>query len=205
MRLVGFHDLQGRDAYQPVIEAHGDRFIAYIGLMGGTAHNALTGDTEFNGTLIVDVTDPAAPLLRHVLWAPKIYMVPRADGRLIIGGTVEERGFDETLTAGGVFSVLEAAWRAVPTIEELPIAEMWVGFRPTSRDDAPLLGPSPVEGLVLATGHHRNGFLLAPATAAAVSRYVLTGDLPAPARPFTLARFAAEPAPMPAARAAGGG
>jgi glycine oxidase len=118
--------------------------------------------------------------------------VPRAGGRLIVGATVEEKGFDERLTAGGIFSLLEAAWRAVPAIEELAIDEMWVGFRPTSRDDAPILGPTPVDGLLLATGHHRNGILLAPATAAAVSEYILKGDLPAPARPFTLARFAGE-------------
>ena len=134
--------------------------------------------------------DPDAPLLSHVLWAPGIYLVPRAGGWLIIGGTVEERGFDERLTAGGVFALLEAAWRAVPSIEELPIEDMWVGFRPTSRDDAPILGPTPVEGLFLATGHHRNGILLAPATAEALSRAILTGDLPDAARHFTIDRFA---------------
>ena len=129
-------------------------------------------------------------------------MVPREDGRLIVGGTVEERGFDESLTAGGVFSVLEAAWRAVPAIEELPIAEMWVGFRPTSRDDAPILGPGPIEGLYLATGHHRNGILLAPATADYVSRAILEGGVPEAIRGFTLARF--QQARKPSRQAAGG-
>ncbi len=150
--------------------------------------------------------DPRAPLLSHVLWAPGIYLVPRAEGSLIVGATVEEKGFDDRLTAGGIFALLEAAWRAVPAIEELAIEEMWVGFRPTSRDDAPILGPTPVDGLLLATGHHRNGILLAPATAEAVSRYILSGDLPAAARPFTLARFAGDldrPAPV-ATRATGG-
>jgi glycine oxidase len=79
----------------------------------------------------------------------------------------------------------------MPTIEELPIDEMWVGFRPGSRDDAPLLGPSPVEGLVLATGHHRNGILLTPVTAEAVSRSILTGEIEEAIRPFTIERFAA--------------
>ena len=100
---------------------------------------------------------PGKPLLRHVLWGPKGYLVPKADGRLIVGGTVEERGFDPELTAGGVLALLEAAWRALPSIEELPIDELWTGFRPTSRDDAPILGPTPIEGLFVATGHHRNG------------------------------------------------
>ena len=82
------------------------------------------------GQMLALRMDPAQPLLRHVLWAPKVYLVPRHDGRLLIGATVEERGFDPDLTAGGVLSLLEAAWRALPTIEELPIDEMWVGFRP---------------------------------------------------------------------------
>ena len=149
------------------------------------------------GQMLALAMDPAEPLLRHVLWAPKIYMVPRRDGRLIVGGTVEERGFDEHLTAGGVFSVLEAAWRALPAIEELPIAEMWVGFRPTSRDDAPILGPGPIEGLYLATGHHRNGILLAPATADYVSRAILEGGVPDAIRGFTLGRFQRPAAPEP--------
>ena len=158
------------------------------------------------GQALALAMDPGQPLVTHVVWAPGIYLVPRAEGSLIVGATVEEKGFDESLTAGGVFALLEAAWRAVPAIEELTIEDLWVGFRPTSRDDAPILGPTPVEGLLLATGHHRNGILLAPATAAAVSRCILSGDLPAPARPFTLARFADTPArPAPrVARAAGG-
>jgi glycine oxidase len=68
---------------------------------------------------------------------------------------------------------------------------MWVGFRPGSRDDAPLLGPSAVDGLVLATGHHRNGILLTPATADAISRFILRGELDAAIRPFAIDRFAA--------------
>ncbi|MFQ5773332.1 MAG: glycine oxidase ThiO [Kiloniellaceae bacterium] len=149
--------------------------------------------------------DPAAPLLTHVLWAPKCYMVPRNDGRLIVGATVEEKGFDESLTAGGLYEMLEAAWRPLPAIEELPVDETWVGFRPTSRDDAPILGPTPVEGLVLATGHHRNGILLAPVTAEAVGGFVLTGELMADAVPFRIERFARGPAGAPAPGAVAGG
>jgi glycine oxidase len=72
----------------------------------------------------------------------------------------------------------------------LPIAEMWVGFRPGSRDDAPMLGPSGIDRLVVATGHHRNGILLTPVSAAVVSTYILTGTLPEIARPFSPERFA---------------
>lgn len=130
------------------------------------------------------------PLLRHVLWAPGAYLVPRRDGRLIIGATVEEQGFDERLTAGGIYGLLDGAWRAIPSIEELPIDEMWVGFRPGSRDDAPILGPSPLDGLVLATGHHRNGILLTPITADAIAHYVLSGVVSESIRGFGLNRFA---------------
>jgi glycine oxidase len=141
------------------------------------------------GQMLAVRMDAAAPLLRHVVWAPKASLVPRRDGRLVVGGTVEERGFDPALTAGGVLALLDGAWRALPGIEELPIEEMWVGFRPGSRDDAPILGPSAVEGLILATGHHRNGILLTPITADTVSRLILTGKTPEAIRPFGLGRF----------------
>jgi len=141
------------------------------------------------GQLLALQMDAAAPLLNHVLWAPGAYLVPRRDGRLIVGGTVEERGFDETITAGGMLALLEAAWRAVPAIEELPVEEIWVGHRPGSRDDAPILGRGPLEGLFYATGHHRNGILLAPVTADAMARLILD-DVVAPAiKPFGLERF----------------
>lgn len=161
--------------------------------IGGLPEAARPPVRPVKGQMLALRMDPAEPLLRHVLWAPKIYLVPRLDGRLIVGGTVEEKGFDERLTAGGIYAVLEAAWRALPGIEELPIDEFWVGFRPTSRDDAPILGPTEIEGLVLATGHHRNGILLAPATARTVSHYILTGETMAAARPFGIDRFHPRP------------
>jgi glycine oxidase len=147
------------------------------------------------GQMLALSMDPDAPLLRHVVWLPRGYLVPRLDGRLVIGGTVEERGFDDRLTAGGLLALIEGAWRAVPGIEELPIAETWVGFRPGSRDDSPMLGPSGIDGLVIATGHHRNGILLAPLTAKVISAYVLTGRLPAAVAPFTPERFAGRAMP----------
>ncbi len=146
------------------------------------------------GQLIALQMDPAAPLLRHVVWAPKIYLVPRRDGRLVLGATVEERGFDDRLTAGGILALLEPAWRALPGIEELPVAESWTGFRPGSRDDAPILGPSGIDGLSMATGHHRNGILLAPITIDCMSRYIATGELDPAIAAFTMARFAPRPA-----------
>src|SRR5439155_12812571 len=133
--------------------------------------------------------DPAAPLLTHVVWAPAAYLVPRRDGRLLVGATVEEKGYDTSLTAGGMLTLLEAAWRTVPAIEELPIDEMWVGHRPGSRDDAPILGPGPIDGLVYATGHHRNGILLVPVTADTIARLVLDEVLDPAIAPFGPDRF----------------
>jgi glycine oxidase len=134
--------------------------------------------------------DADAPLLRHVIWLPRGgYLVPRRHGRLVVGATVEERSFDDTVTAGGLLALIEGAWRAVPAIEELAVAETWVGFRPGSRDDAPMLGPSGIDRLVVATGHHRNGILLTPVTAQSISAYLLTGCLPETVRPFTPERF----------------
>jgi len=141
------------------------------------------------GQVVVLTMDPAAPLLTRVLWGPGIYLVPRRDGRLIVGATVEEKGFDDRLTAGGLLGLLEAAWRVLPGIDELPIREQIVGFRPGSPDDAPILGSGPVEGLVLATGHHRNGILLAPVTSDAVSELILTGTVPNLIEPFGPHRF----------------
>ncbi len=141
------------------------------------------------GQMLALQMDATAPLLNHVVWAPGAYLVPRRDGRLIVGATVEEKGFDKTITAGGMLTLLEAAWRAVPAIEELPIAEIWVGHRPGSRDDAPILGRGPLEGLFYATGHHRNGILLAPVTADAMAQLVLDDQLDAAIRPFGLERF----------------
>jgi glycine oxidase len=89
-----------------------------------------------------------------------------------------------------MLALLEAAWRALPGTEELPIDEMWVGFRPGSRDDAPILGACAVDGLILATGHHRNGILLTPVTAEAISRLILTGERDPAIGPFELNRFA---------------
>jgi glycine oxidase len=141
------------------------------------------------GQMLALRMDASAPLINHVVWAPGAYLVPRRDGRLLIGATVEEKGFDTALTAGGLLTLLEAAWRAVPAVEELPIEEMWVGHRPGSRDDAPILGPAPVDGLVYATGHHRNGILLTPVTADTIACLVLEGVVDPAIRPFGIERF----------------
>ena len=134
------------------------------------------------GQMLALQMDRNAPLLSHVVWTQNTYLVPRWDGRLLIGATVEEKGFDTQLTAGGIYSLLDAAWRALPAIEELPLVETWVGHRPGSPDDAPILGEVTAglgaDGLILATGHHRNGILLTPITAQLVADYVVSHAAP---------------------------
>ena len=163
---------------------------AWSRTIGGLAPELRPPVRPIKGQMLSLKMDAAAPLMTHVIWAPGVYMVPRRDGRLIVGATVEEKAFDTSLTAGGLLTLLEAAWRTIPAIEELPIDEMWVGHRPGSRDDAPIVGPGPAQGLIYATGHHRNGILLAPVTVDAVAKLVLEGALDPAIRPFGIERFA---------------
>jgi len=198
-RATGIVSERGREPADIVVLAAG----AWSREVGGVPPAYLPPVRPIKGQMLALQMDPAAPLVRHVVWLPKGYLVPRNDGRLVIGATVEERGFDARLTAGGLLALLEGAWRGVPAIEELPIAETWVGFRPGSRDDAPMLGPSGIDRLVVATGHHRNGILLTPVSAAVVRTYILSGRLPEIARPFSPERFfKGEARPAPRARVA---
>ncbi len=115
---------------------------------------------------ILRLRDPAGPgLLQRVVRFDGGYLVPRADGRYVLGATMEERGFEQTPTAGGVYELLRAAREVVPGVVELEIEELAVGLRPGTPDNAPVIGRGALEGLVWATGHHRNGILLAPLTA----------------------------------------
>jgi glycine oxidase len=127
--------------------------------------------------------------VRALVRGRPVYLVPYGDDRLIVGATVEDRGFDATVTAGAVHDLLRDAIEVVPGITELELVETLARWRPGTPDNAPLLGPSGVPGLVLATGHHRNGALLTPVTADLVTDLLVTGELPELAAPFTLARF----------------
>ncbi|MDT2020572.1 glycine oxidase ThiO [Methylocella sp. CPCC 101449] len=132
---------------------------------------------------------PMAPALSRMVWTEQIHLAPKSDGTLIVGATMEECGFDDTVTAGGLYALLEAARRALPGVEDMPLEAVWSGFRPTSIDDAPILGETGVAGLLVATGHHRNGYLLAPVTAAAIEQCVVDGLISGPAAEFGAARF----------------
>lgn len=103
--------------------------------------------------------------VKSVIYGADAYLVPRRDGRLLVGATVENVGFSKRVTAGGIAQLLNAAIKLVPELAEVPLETSWAGLRPASPDDLPILGATPIENLWLATGHGRNGILLAPATA----------------------------------------
>ncbi|WP_030348459.1 glycine oxidase ThiO [Streptomyces sp. NRRL S-1022] len=131
--------------------------------------------------------------VRAVVRGSHVYLVPRENGELVVGATSEELGWDTTVTAGGVYELLRDAHELVPGITELPLTETRAGLRPGSPDNAPLLGPSGLAGLLLATGHHRNGVLLTPVTGDVLAHTLVAGELPEEARPFAPQRFGAAP------------
>ena len=140
------------------------------------------------------VPEAYRPVLSHTVRATArgfaVYLVPRPDGELVVGATSTELGFDTRVLAGGVFSLLRDARTVLPVTDELELVETVAGLRPATPDNAPVLGPSGLDGLVWATGHYRNGVLLTPVTADVIAQVVLTDRLPGIAEPFTAARFA---------------
>jgi glycine oxidase len=192
-----------RDRATGVVLADGTEAAAgQVVLAGGSLSGRLAGVPQ-------DVLPPVRPVkgqvlrltmpLRHgpflsrtvraVVRGSHVYLVPRASGELVVGATSEELGWDTTVTAGGVYELLRDAHELVPGITELPLTETRAGLRPGSPDNAPLLGPTGLEGLLLATGHYRNGVLLTPVTGDAMAHVLATGELPEEARPFTPKRF----------------
>lgn len=135
--------------------------------------------------------------LSHVIRGPDAYLAPKSNGRLVIGATSEERGFDTTVTAGGLYDILEGAWEVVPGIYDLPVDETWAGLRPASRDHAPLLGPSGDPGIWCATGHYRHGILLTPITAQEMARQLLDGETSDWIEPFLPSRLHSPTVPTP--------
>src|SRR3989441_4854619 len=111
-------------------------------------------------------------MIERVLWSDKIYLVPRNDGRIIAGATVEYVGFDKRTTAGGVQKILSAAIALAPGLANARVEETWAGLRPDTPDHLPILGPTDVDGLLMATGHFRSGILLTPITARLVREWI---------------------------------
>ena len=133
------------------------------------------------------------PLLKRVVRTPDVYLVPRRDGELYVGGTSEEKGFDTARTAGAAMDLLYHTWRALPGSYELELMEHGVGFRPALRDNLPAIGATPVDGLFVATGHYRHGIMLAPATAKLLLETLASGEDTPKNAPFSPRRFFSAP------------
>ncbi len=154
------------------------------------------------GQILTLAQPPGDPLLtrtvRGIVRGASVYLVPRADGRVVVGATVEERGWDTTPTAGGAYELLRDALTLVPGLDDAAFVAARAGLRPGSPDDLPIVGATGVDGLIVATGHHRNGILLTPITADAVAAVVAGTPVPDEVAACDPRRFA--PAGAEAAR-----
>jgi glycine oxidase len=192
----------GRDRVRAVVLADGERVETdWAVLAAGAWSPAVAGlppDTmppirPVKGQIIRLGQRAGPPLLngnvRALVEGASVYLVPRLDGEIVVGATVEEQGFDTTVTAGAVLDLLRDARLVLPDLGEAELVEASAGLRPCCPDNAPVVGATQLAGLVLASGHYRNGILLAPVTAEAVADQITTGALPAAMSPFAPGRF----------------
>jgi glycine oxidase len=187
------------DRVTGVVLAGGERLTAgmvvlaagcWSGGLGGLAGEVLAPVRPVKGQLLYLRGPADRPLCSRNVRGLEVYVVPRGDGRVVVGATVEEQGFDTRVTAGAVHDLLRAAMELLPDAAELELVETVVGLRPGSPDNAPLLGPAGPEGLVVATGHYRNGILNTPTTADTIAELLATGQVPEMIAPFSPGRFA---------------
>jgi glycine oxidase len=187
------------DRVTGVVLATGERLAAgtvvlaagcWSGDLGGLAAEALPPVRPVKGQLLYLRGPAEVPLCSRNVRGLEVYVVPRGDGRTVVGATVEEQGFDTRVTAGAVHDLLRAAMELLPEVAELELTETVAGLRPGSPDNAPMLGPAGPQGLVVATGHYRNGILLCPVTADAIAELLDSGRVPEPIAPFAPQRFA---------------
>jgi len=162
---VSDHRLDGEIRAETVVLAGG----AWSGAMAWLPQAARPPVRPVKGQVVELRRRDGEPPARHILASERVYLVPRPDGRLVVGATVEEMGFDTAVTAGGVHELLREAYRLLPDLAEMEWVGATAGLRPGTPDNLPLVGPGAIDGLVLATGHYRNGILLAPLAAQAVA------------------------------------
>ncbi len=141
------------------------------------------------------VPEGEPPLTQRTIRGNGVYIVSRGDGRVVVGATVEERGFDRRVTAGGVYELLRRAYELVPAIVECELVEATTGLRPGTPDNAPLVGQGPLDGLMIATGHYRNGMLLTPLTGDGMAQLLTDGTLADELVPFSPLRFTSAAVP----------
>lgn len=158
-RVLGVRSDLGYVGADAVVNAAG----AWAARVDGVPPNCVPQVHPIKGEMLA-IEIPVG-FMRHTTWIPRGYLVPRSDGRLLVGATAKDSGFDARVTAGGIEALLEAAVGAVPALRDFTISETWAGLRPATPDERPFLGQTPLQGYFLACGHYRNGILLAPATA----------------------------------------
>lgn len=187
-RVEGVHTSRGRIATSTVIVAAG----AWASRLGGFGANANVNIEPVRGQMLCLEASP--PIVRHVIYGERAYLVPRRDGRLLIGATVEQVGFDARVTASGIGALTAQATKIVPRTSDLPFADAWASLRPRAADALPVIGRAEeIEGLIFAAGHYRNGILLAPLTARLVCDLITApshAGLPEMLRDFSPIRFA---------------
>jgi glycine oxidase len=162
-------------------------FVNCAGAWAGEISGAAIPTRPVKGQMLAVI--PQNCELRHVIRSHDVYLVPRKGGRVLIGSTVEEAGFDKTVDPSTIQRLHQAAANLVPAIGEAKIAEAWAGLRPGSPDDLPMLGAGSLPGTYVATGHFRNGILLAPITAVAMAELIQGKQPRVDLRPFAPSRF----------------
>jgi glycine oxidase len=165
-RIVGVRTASGEELHAETVVLAGG---AWSGAMRWLPEGARPPVRPVKGQVLELRARGEEPPARHILASERVYLVPRPDGRLIVGATVEEMGYDTAVTAGGVHDLLREAHRLLPDVAEMELVDAVAGLRPGTPNNLPLVGPGEIDGLVLATGHFRNGILLAPLAAQAVA------------------------------------
>lgn len=183
-RVSGVQTSRGLIRCEEVIVAAG----TWSGFIQGFPANTSLKIEPVRGQMIS--FDARPQLTRHVIYSPRGYIVPRQDGRLLAGSTSEHAGFAKQVTAGGISTILANAQEISPAVSNLPIVDTWSGLRPRAPDNLPVLGPcDEIGGLFYATGHYRNGILLAPVTGDLIADAVVDGVISPLLAPFSPGRF----------------
>lgn len=183
----------GRAGVEGVHIANGFLSSRTVVIAGGAWSSTISGLRELNiepvrGQMVC--LDSGSRIFRHVIYSPRGYVVPRASGRLLAGSTTEHVAFDKRVTAGGIHSIVTRALEISPAIYALPLVDCWAGLRPRAPDNLPVLGPVfKIEGLFYATGHYRNGILLAPITAELIAEAIMGNFDSSQFGVFTASRF----------------